>query len=158
MPSQDVPGLTARLAELERTVFGDDAWSEDSLRGLVEDEDGTLVLVEPNSAGAADTMAYAAFRTVLDEAELLRVAVRPEARRRGLARRLLERGFETLAEGGVVTCHLEVRGDNVAAHRLYESLGFERVGHRPSYYSDGCDAALLSKALERRPSKNLRGD
>lgn len=112
------------------------------------DDERALVLVEPGSPrAAADDAAYAAFRTVLDEAELLRVATRPEARRRGLARRLLERGFETLVERGVATCHLEVRDDNVAALRLYETLGFERVGRRPSYYADGCDAALLSKTL-----------
>lgn len=147
MPIDDVPGLAARLSELERDVFGDDAWSEKALRALVDD-DGALVLLEPGSPG----LAYAAFRTVLDEAELLRVAVRPEARRCGLARRLLERGFEVLVERGVAVCHLEVRDDNVAALRLYEALGFERVGRRPSYYTGGCDAALLSRVL----SENLR--
>lgn len=137
------------MFEIERDAFSDDAWSEDALRELVEN-DGVLVLTEPG----LPCLAYAAFRTVLDEAELLRVAVRQEARRRGLARRILQRGIEILAERGVVICHLEVRDDNTPALRLYEALGFGRVGRRPSYYAGGCDAALLSKPL----SKNVPGD
>ena len=50
-----------------------------------------------------------------------------------------------LSDDGITTCHLEVREDNVDALRLYEDLGFQRVGNRPSYYADDCDAVLLTK-------------
>ncbi|MDA8020235.1 MAG: ribosomal protein S18-alanine N-acetyltransferase [Thermoanaerobaculia bacterium] len=133
-----------RLAALEWEVFGDGAWSQDSLRLLIAD--GALILAE---AEDGILVAYAAFRSVVDEAELLRLAVHPESRRRGLARELLQYAFEELNTEGVSTCHLEVRTDNSAALHLYEDLGFEPVGLRRSYYADGCDAALLSRTLDR---------
>lgn len=137
----------SELADLEHDVFDSEArsgsWTEESVRGLLDE--GTLVLVE--SAGEGRLLAYASFRSVLDESELLRVAVRPEARRRGLARRLVVYGLEELKAQGVGTCHLEVRADNSAARSLYRDLGFERVGRRRGYYRDGCDAELWQLIL-----------
>ena len=49
---------------------------------------------------------------------------------------------------GADRCHLEHRTGNVAAERLYASLGFKPVGRRPSYYPGGVDAVLLTLAAE----------
>ena len=76
------PRDVSELAALEAHVFGQSAWSERALRSLVEGAD-SIILFESRSPIAG----YAAFRTVLEESELLRVAVRPLKRRRGLARR-----------------------------------------------------------------------
>ena len=134
----------SELAELEQEVFGDDAWSEDSLRQWITD--GALMRVSAESHGGK-IVAYAAFRSVVDEAELLRIGVRPGSRRSGLGRRLLQDGLAQLWEGGIEVCHLEVRANNLAARSLYRALGFEAVGRRPGYYRDGVDAELWTVAL-----------
>jgi ribosomal-protein-alanine N-acetyltransferase len=85
----------------------------------------------------------AAFRHAVGEAELLRVAVHPAARRRGLARALLEEGFARLREARIQVCFLEVRVENKPAIALYESLGFAWVGLRRAYYQDGADAMVF---------------
>ena len=90
---------------------------------------------------------YAAFRRGAGEAELLRLAVEPPSRRRGLGRRLTLRGLDILRAEGCAACHLEVRTGNAGAIALYEGLGFDRVGVRPRYYSDGADALVLRRAL-----------
>lgn len=135
------------LAHLERAAFGGHAWSRAALDAKIRDSrrsterSGVLVRV------AVDLRAYAAFQWVLDEAELLRVAVHTDARRHGLARDLLDDAFQRLRERGIASCHLEVRSDNGAAIGLYRRLGFEVAGMRRAYYRDGCDAALFRLVL-----------
>ena len=88
-----------------------------------------------------------------DEAEVITLAVRPSARRRGLARALTTRAVARAASAGATRVFLEVAEDNAAARALYEALGFGEVGSRPRYYArrDGSrvDALLLALNLDR---------
>jgi len=97
--------------------------------------------------GGGQPEGYACFRLGVGEAELLRVAVSPEARRRGLGRRLIAAGFERLRAAGMARCHLEVRPSNASALALYHALGFEICGRRRTYYRDGSDALVLRRDL-----------
>ena len=81
------------------------------------------------------------------EAELLRLAVAPDARRRGLARMLLEASESFLAQEGIATLHLEVRVGNDPARTLYEAMGWQVQHRRKAYYADGEDALVYGKAL-----------
>jgi ribosomal-protein-alanine N-acetyltransferase len=72
---------------------------------------------------------------------LMNVAVTPEQRRRGIARRLLERLFEEAGPSARYT--LEVRTSNHGAIAMYEQLGFRRAGHRRRYYHDNGEDALI---------------
>ena len=78
-----------------------------------------------------------------DEGEIADVAVLPAAKRRGIARALLERMSAELAEEGVHALFLEVRESNTAARALYSALGFAEVGRRPAYYRHPSEDALL---------------
>ncbi len=55
------------------------------------------------------------------------LAVHPDHRRRGIARRLMEAVVERAEKRGVTWVALEVRGDNRAAKGLYAKLGFAKV-------------------------------
>lgn len=95
-------------------------------------------------------------RVAADEAELLTLAVAPEARRRGLGARLLG-DFEAAASGrGAGTCFLEVAEGNPAA-ALYHRAGYLRVGLRPGYYAlpgrHAIDAHVMRKQLQPRIEK-----
>jgi ribosomal-protein-alanine N-acetyltransferase len=81
------------------------------------------------------------------EAELLRIAVAPEARRLGLGRRLLEASETFLLDQGITALYLEVRCSNQAARHLYESSGWALQRTRKAYYRDGEDAAIYWKPL-----------
>jgi ribosomal-protein-alanine N-acetyltransferase len=86
---------------------------------------------------------------VLDEAELATLAVRPDFRRRGIARVLLQTALDSAYAEGARICQLEVRAGNEAAQKLYESFGFAVVGRRLRYYRDnGEDALLMTKVSE----------
>ena len=72
---------------------------------------------------------------------LMNVAVAPERRRRGVARRLISRLMEE--GGGGLPFTLEVRVSNNEAIAMYESLGFRSAGVRPRYYQDNGEDALI---------------
>lgn len=84
---------------------------------------------------------------VLDEGEVFTIAVRPEARRQGLASALLEALEEAWRARGVVQAFLEVSAPNTGARALYARHGWGEVGLRKRYYSDGSDAVLMNKEV-----------
>ncbi|MDV7270746.1 ribosomal protein S18-alanine N-acetyltransferase [Thioclava sp. A2] len=91
-------------------------------------------------------------RTIADEAELLTIAVDPDARRNGSGRALLH-AFEAEARArGATTAFLEVAIDNNAARGLYASGGWAESGLRKAYYHapDGTriDAVVMSRSLQ----------
>jgi ribosomal-protein-alanine N-acetyltransferase len=81
------------------------------------------------------------------EIHLLNLAVRPEYRRRGLARRLMRAMLALGRRAGAETVLLEVRSGNVEALGLYQASGFAVTGRRPGYYEDGEDAQLMTLEL-----------
>ena len=100
-------------------------------------------------------------RVAADEAEVLTVAVAPEAQGRGLGRALLEHAAHEAARRGAASMVLEVSVANVAALALYRGAGFTTVGRRPRYYPGGADAliqrrAIMPYAAEAVPSRPPR--
>ncbi len=90
-------------------------------------------------------------RAVAGEAELLTLAVSPQARRRGLGRRLVERFVYQARLRGATRAFLEVSAENAAAIALYDSAGFAQAGRRRGYYRDAdgrrIDALVLARDL-----------
>lgn len=89
-------------------------------------------------------VAYMVVANIIDEADLLNIAVDPRWRQQGLARYFIEQQKHTLALQGMARFFLEVNVENTAAIRLYEQLGFSVVGRRKGYYPS---AAGLQDAL-----------
>ncbi|MEM9554630.1 MAG: ribosomal protein S18-alanine N-acetyltransferase [Acidobacteriota bacterium] len=133
------------LERLDRASF-EHPWSRESLEASLRAA-GAVALAVDDSAIRERLVGFVLFDAVLDEAELLRIAVDPAARRRHIGQSLLDSGLERLRNRGVRICHLEVGDDNHAALALYQRAGFTIVGRRPGYYRHGADALLLSTEL-----------
>ncbi|MFN7003425.1 MAG: ribosomal protein S18-alanine N-acetyltransferase [Roseinatronobacter sp.] len=119
------------LADLHRRCFTlPPPWSEQDFAGFLADPQSCLV----SRATGNDLLAFALFRIVLDEAELLTLATAPEVRRKGLARSLLAEGLARVQARGARACFLEVAAGNRAAIALYQEQSFAKVGERPAYY------------------------
>ncbi|MGE5554030.1 MAG: ribosomal protein S18-alanine N-acetyltransferase [Betaproteobacteria bacterium] len=86
---------------------------------------------------------YAGMWRILDEGHITNLAVHPDARRRGVGRRLLDALCNLAVARGLRRLTLEVRVSNVAAQHLYESFGFLPAGVRPGYYQDNNEDALI---------------
>jgi ribosomal-protein-alanine N-acetyltransferase len=65
---------------------------------------------------------------------IITVNVAPSYRRKGIARKLLEEIEDIFKQKGISECHLEVREDNNAALKLYQSLGYQKIGKLERYY------------------------
>lgn len=82
-----------------------------------------------------------------DEAEILTLAVTPDARRRGLARDLVQAAVAEAGRRGARALFLEVAADNTAAKALYAALAFREAGRRRNYYNarsgQAADALVL---------------
>ncbi len=81
--------------------------------------------------------------------EIQNVAVHPDWRRRSIGRQLVETVLAEARAAGVRRALLEVRSYNRPALSLYRRLGFRETGTRPGYYSDGEDAVLMERNLDR---------
>lgn len=85
-------------------------------------------------------------RVILDEAEILTLAVRPEARGGGLGGRLTASAADIARAAGAERLFLEVAEDNTAARALYARAGFVQTGRRKAYYETAqgrIDALIL---------------
>lgn len=103
--------------------------------------------------GPRRLLGFVLVRAAADEAEILTLAVRRGARRRGCGRALVDEALRRLYRDRVASCFLEVERDNAAAISLYRRLGFALVGERPRYYSaplSGTDGAALVMRVQLR--------
>ena len=125
--------------------FGE-AWSRNQTLGVLAMPGVrlTLALIDDAPAG------FALVRAIMDEAELLLLAVVPAHRRTGVGGALLRAVEADCGARGIVKLHLEVRAGNPAL-RLYTGHGFAKVGERRGYYrgSGGAlhDAHTYAKTL-----------
>ncbi len=127
------------LAELDLKCFAI-PWSEASFAADLADLEKAFYLAWEFEG---KLVGYGGYWRVLDEGEIMNIAVAPEWRRRGLAAGLLQ-GLIRQAEIEQLRClTLEVREGNLAARALYNRHGFVEVGLRRNYYADNNENAII---------------
>ena len=134
MTSDHVP----QVAALEKECFSD-PWSQQSVASELENPLALWLVWEEDGR----VLGYVGSQTVLDETDMMNVAVSAQARRRGIAQALVEALVIQLKQRGSRCLTLEVRASNAPAICLYEKLGFRQVGRRPNYYSHPKEDGLI---------------
>ncbi len=140
----------AALALIHGLCFPEDRWDEQALAELLAMTGASGHLIEDGAV----ILGFILDIMLIGEAEVLTLAVAPQARRQGVARLLLEDLFRRARRGGAGNVGLEVAADNAAARRLYQSCGFLQTGRRSGYYRRGAqlvDALLFRRALANGP-------
>lgn len=127
----------AAAAEIERRSFSQ-PWEEDTFRRLLESDRARAW-----TAAADGVVGYAVLWTAGSGAQLGNLAVAPDARRRGVGRRLVRTALEVARSSGADRVVLEVRESNRAAISLYHGLGFQFLGRREGYYRFPREDALV---------------
>ncbi len=135
---------TAALAEVHAAAF-DKPWSAKDLAALMESP-GVGAVAAGSDAGFDG---FVLVRSVAGEAEVLTLAVRPDARRAGIGLALTEAGAGIAAATGAEVLWLEVAADNDAAISLYRRAGFEAAGRRAGYYQRAAGPAVDAIVLRR---------
>ena len=128
----------AQIAALEEICFSD-PWSE---RSIASELDNKLAFWLVATEG--ETVAgYIGSQTVMEETDMMNVAVHPDFRRQGIAEALVSGLVEHLKAMGSHCLTLEVRASNAPAIALYEKLGFSEIGRRKNYYRNPREDALI---------------
>jgi [ribosomal protein S18]-alanine N-acetyltransferase len=132
------------LAALHGAAFHR-GWSESEFEQLLVDRN----VITDRAAAGRNVVGFIMSRLVLDEAEILSIAVAAARRGKGLARRLLDLHLRRLAGLGARAVFLEVEEGNVPGRRLYPSAGFPEVGREGGYYpaARGTAALILRRDL-----------
>lgn len=142
MTLSDVPAVHT----IERQVQTH-PWSEKLFQdGLVAGHHATVMLNDQQVIG------FCILQKVLDEANLLLMAIDPQWQQKGLGYQMLEHAIEQLGEGTAMV-FLEVRQSNTAALALYEKIGFAQIDLRKNYYptADGKEHAVIMALTRYNP-------
>ena len=134
------------LARLEGEAMGEEAWSRAQVEAELHASD-RVVRIATGSEDRVD--AYASLAVAGDTADLLRIAVAPGSRRRGVAAALLADALDALPDS-VETVLLEVAEQNTPALALYGRAGFTEIARRQAYYRDGSAAVVMQLRLDSR--------
>jgi ribosomal-protein-alanine N-acetyltransferase len=149
-------GDLGAVVEMERGIAGAPHWVEGEYAAILRADGGVVKRCLLVAEAAGGLMGFAVGKLIglgaESVAELESVAVRPEARRGGVARALCAGVAEWSRELGAGGLELEVREGNVGAIALYRALGFGEVGRRRGYYSDPTEDAVLMR-MELGPRK-----
>ena len=128
----------AQVAALEKICFSD-PWSVNSVASELKNPLSCWLVAEEDGEVAG----YVGSQTVMDESDMMNVAVHPDYRRKGIAEKLVMELVEALKKRDSRCLTLEVRASNEPARALYEKLGFVQVGLRKNYYRNPREDALI---------------
>lgn len=126
---------------LERQIFSR-PWSEESMRSALQQD--TIYLVD---VADGKIRGYLGIWCMAEDGDLCNMAVAEQARRGGVASRLMEEGMACCRRQGVHRIVLEVRESNLPAKTLYQSKGFVPIGVRKQYYSEPRENAVIMECL-----------
>ncbi len=148
MTPDDLPSVV----ELERSVFGDEAWTTEMLRGELGQQPASrhYLVAHDND----ELVGYAGLLGAGSQADVVTVAVATGRWGHGIGSALLEALLTEARRRGCQEVFLEVRTDNTRAQDLYRRYGFTEIGIRRGYYQpSGADALVMRRDLpdaERR--------
>lgn len=136
-------GDLAGVIELERGVGEAPHWGEEEYAEIVRGGGLRRCLFVAELDGGV--VGFAVGKVVAGLAELESVAVRADARRSGVGRKLCAAVVQWCRREDSGAVELEVRAKSVGAIALYVRLGFVEVGRRRAYYREPNDDAVLMR-------------
>lgn len=126
------------LAEIERLCFSQ-PWSYDALLEELKNDTAFFHVAETDGVVSG----YVGLHIICGQAFITNIAVLPQYRRRGIAKKLLNSLFITAEKFDLEFISLEVRPSNMPAIALYKSFGFEEIGMRKNFYRNPTEDALI---------------
>lgn len=127
-----------KVVKIEQEIFSQ-PWSKQGFIDALQNENTLYLVAEEDN----EILGYLGLWQSLEEADITNIAVKENARRQGVAGRLLREAQKLGAERGISALTLEVRVSNEAAIRLYEKHGFQSAGIRPGFYDKPREDALI---------------
>ena len=136
------PAHLEDISAPERASFAN-PWSCESLSAEISNPLNLTSVLSLKSATRPEILGYSLTRVISPEAELLRVAVKPEERGQGAAKKILAELLRKLISLQVEKVYLEVSEKNLSPIALYKKAGFSNINYRPNYYDNSTTGALI---------------
>lgn len=137
----------AVLSKIHHSSFNH-GWSDGDIEKMVSNQNYDSFVAHPPKTKKSKPLGFVLARRIADEAEIITIAISPDARRKGIASQLMRSVIRKLQYDRTSKLFLEVDEANSAAVAMYKALGFVQVGKREGYYSSKKqDAAKKSTAL-----------
>jgi ribosomal protein S18 acetylase RimI-like enzyme len=133
------------LVALEIACFEGDRISRRQFNYLLKKGNASILVAELDGKLVGDLVLL--YSRATSVARLYSIAVDERMRGKGIARMLMQAAEKEAWDHRRAYLRLEVRKDNHAAIRLYQSLGYRRLGEHPDYYDDHMDAWRFEKSL-----------
>ena len=138
MTAQDVNQIAENFSE-----NFDKFWSVNILQNDLTSSNSTYIVAKIQNT----IVGFAGIKVILDEADIMNIAVRTDKRSLGIGSLLLEKLIQTAKQHACTKLTLEVNETNLPAIRLYEKYHFTRIGLRKKYYNNTNDAILMQRDL-----------
>lgn len=132
---------------IEHASFGKDAYDRNLFAGFYHKCGDLFLVAEGAGRICGYLIACIRSREGTLRAQLVSLAVAPEARRQGVASLLLKAAVRRLRRRGAVRFTLMVKVTNIGAQSFYEWHGFSPIRIARRYYEDGKDAWLMARDL-----------
>lgn len=133
------------IASIEHATFPIAPWSLENFVAEFKDNDYAYIFVAEING---NVVGYIDFWILFEQGTISKIAVLEPLRKYGIGDVLLKDALKRMTDDGVTSVTLEVRVSNIAAIRLYEKNGFEKILIKKSYYSDGEDAHFMMLGKE----------
>ena len=127
-----------QVYEIEKKLFSE-PWTKEGFFAFLTKDNTMFFVIEEKGV----ILGYCSMQTVLDEGDVLNVAVRSDRQKEGIGYFMVDSMLKMAQMSGIHLVHLEVREHNDTARRLYKRLGFVEDGLRKNYYSDPIENAVL---------------
>lgn len=138
MTTQDIEQITENFSE-----NFDKFWAINILQDDFASSNSIYIVAKVQN----NVIGFAGIKVILDEADIMNIAVRTDKRSLGIGSLLLENLIQTAKQHACTKLTLEVNETNLPAIRLYEKYHFTRIGLRKKYYNNTNDAILMQKDL-----------
>lgn len=132
------------IYELEKSLFLGEAYSLHSLKSELEHSDRKYYIALSNDN---KVVAYLGVNVIVDFAEIIKIGVKKEFQRQGIAKKMFLELINALKQQKLSKIMLEVNINNSSAISLYNSMEFKKVAERSNYYKNGDTAVIMEYLL-----------
>lgn len=127
--------LLNKLFEIEQECFDQEAFTKQQISYLLTDYNTIALVAKINNDIAGFIIAQVEVEENTEFGHIITINITPNFRRKGIAKKLLRETENRLRQKGINECRLEVREDNNAAIKLYQTSSYQTIGKIEKYYN-----------------------
>jgi ribosomal-protein-alanine acetyltransferase len=139
--------LLDKLYEIEEQCFDEEAFTKRQIAYLLTDYNTVALIAKTNNALAGFIIAQVEIENNTLFGHIITINVASTYRRKGIASKMLQEIEVIFKQKDIMECHLEVRENNSSALKLYQKIGYQKIGRLEKYYGKA-HGLYLKKILQ----------